>query len=103
MRKINITEFDASKYLTDEKVIAEYLSISLEEGDVDLFIHALANVAKARGIAQIAKDAGISRESLYKSLSDGAKPRFETILKLANAAGFNISFSPANKPAHASR
>ena len=64
-------------YLDNDAVIAEYLSAAAEDPNPDVFVAALGDVAKARGIAQIAKDSGLGRESLYKTLSAGAHPRFE--------------------------
>ena len=87
-------EYDAAKYLTDEETIAFYLTDALENGSEAEFLLALKNVAKARGITQLAKDSGVSRESLYKTLSGESKPRFETITKIVNALGVNLAFTP---------
>ena len=67
--------FDAAAYLDNDEVIAEYLTAAVEDPNPDVFLAALGDVAKARGMAQIAKDAGLGRESLYKALSMGAHPR----------------------------
>ena len=70
---VNISElkrFDAAEHLDSDEAIAEYLSIVLEENDPDALIHALGTIARARGMTQIAKDAGLGRESLYKALKD---------------------------------
>ena len=69
--------FDAADYLDSEAVIAEYLNVALSSEDPDLFLQAIADVAKARGMAQVAKETGLGRESLYKALAPGAKPRWE--------------------------
>jgi probable addiction module antidote protein len=87
MSKTNITAFDAAEYLDSEETIAAYLNDALESGNEDVVLAAFRDVAKARGMARIAADAGVQRESLYKSLSEGAKPRFETMLKVASALG----------------
>jgi probable addiction module antidote protein len=100
MTKIKISEFDAAKYLTSDKAIAEYLSIILEENDAELFMQAFQNVIRAKGIAQLARETGLNRESLYKTISQGAKPRFETILKLIDASGFSLVLKPSKKLAH---
>jgi probable addiction module antidote protein len=84
---IKISKFDVAEHLDNEEVIAEYLAAALEDPDTDVFLAALADVAKARGITQLAKDTGLGRESLYKTLSPGSKPRFETILKISRALG----------------
>ena len=89
--KEKITDFNPAAYLDSEETIAEYLTVILEENDSDLLLAALSNVAKARGMAQIAKDSGIGRESLYKALKPGSKPRFETIMKVMHALGVKLS------------
>ncbi|MFL6193558.1 MAG: addiction module antidote protein [Thermoanaerobaculia bacterium] len=83
--------FDAARYLTDDEAIAEYITAVLEIGDADLLLLALGDVARARGMAQVAKDAGLGRESLYKALAPGAKPRFDTVLKVARALGVRLT------------
>jgi probable addiction module antidote protein len=85
-----IIPFDAAHYLDSEEMIAEYLNQALLSGDSDVLLRAIADVAKARGIAQIAVDTGLGRESLYKALAVGAKPRFETIFKVLNALGLQL-------------
>ena len=86
--------YDAARYLTDDAAVAEYMTAVLETDDVDLLLLALADVARARGMAQVAKDAGLGRESLYKALAPGAKPRFDTVLKVARALGDRLSAHP---------
>ena len=77
--KEKFAPFDAAAYLDSDEVIAEYLTAAAEDPNPDVFLAALGDVAKARGMAQIAKEAGLGRESLYKALSSGAHPRFETV------------------------
>jgi probable addiction module antidote protein len=89
--KANLLPFDAARYLTDEAAIAEYLNAVLEAEDTDLLLLALNDIARAKGMAQVAKDAGLGRESLYKALAPGAKPRLDTILKVARALGVRFS------------
>ncbi|NRP60254.1 addiction module antidote protein [Marinobacterium sp. xm-d-564] len=86
----NLPDFDMASQLRDENDIAEYLSMVLEEGDSDELVRAIGYVAKARGMTQIAKETGLGRESLYKSLSAGAKPRFETILLVLRALNIDL-------------
>ena len=88
------TPFDASEYLDSEVMMAEYLTVALEDENPEVFVSALGNVAKAKGMAQIAKDAGLSRESLYKSLRSGSKVRYETVQKILKA--LNVKLSAAN-------
>lgn len=83
--------FDAARYLTDDDAIAEYVNAVLEADDPDLLLLALGDIARARGMAQVAKDSGLGRESLYKALTPGAKPRFDTVLKVARALGVKFS------------
>ena len=87
--------FDAADYLDNEKVIAEYLNEALEDENPDVFLIAVGDVAKARGMAQLAKDTGLGRESLYKALAPGAKPRYDTVLKLVRALGVELHATAA--------
>ena len=91
---VKIRKFDAVDYLDSEEMITEYLTAAMETEDSDLFLNALSNVAKARGIAQLAKDTGLGRESLYKTLAPGAKPRFDTIMKITKALGVPLAVKP---------
>ncbi len=77
-----LASFDASDYLDNEETIAEYLAAALENPDQDAFMMAVRDVAKARGIASVATKAGLGRESLYKTLQSGSKPRFDTVRRL---------------------
>ena len=86
--------FDAARYLDDEEAVAEYMTAVLEANDPDLLLVALSDVARAKGMAQVAKDAGLGRESLYKALAPGAKPRFETVMKVAHALGVKFTAQP---------
>jgi len=88
--------FDAVDYLTDEETIAEYLTAALNDPDPDLFLIAVRDVARARGMTQLAKDSGLGRESLYKALTPGAKPRYDTILKIMHALGVKFTASPVH-------
>ncbi|VXD14325.1 addiction module antidote protein [Marinoscillum sp. 108] len=88
-----ITKFDIAEYLEDDIMIAEYLNTVLEEGDAEDIITALGHVAKARGMSKIAEETGLSRPSLYKALSQGSKPQFDTILKVLRAVGGNLNVS----------
>jgi probable addiction module antidote protein len=92
---LKLVAFDAAKYLDDDEAIAEYMTAVLEENDPDLLLLALSDVARAKGMAQVAKDAGLGRESLYKALAPGAKPRFETVMKVARALGVKFTVQPA--------
>ena len=92
--RLNLAPFDASDYLDSEEVIAEYLTVALEDPDPDAFLMAVRDVAKARGIAIIAENAGLGRESLYKALRPGAQPRFDTVRRLLDALGVKLGVTP---------
>lgn len=89
-----LVAFDAARYLGSEDAVTEYMNAVLETGDTDLLLMALGDVARARGMAQVARDAGVGRESLYKTLSPGAKPRFDTIVRVAKALGIRLTAIP---------
>lgn len=86
--------FDAADYLDNEETIAEYISAALEDPNPDVFLTAVRDVARARGMAQLAKEAGLGRESLYKALTPGAKPRYDTMLKLLHGLGVKLAAAP---------
>ncbi len=90
---IELAPFDASDYLDNEETIAEYLAVALKNPDPNIFLVAVRDVAKARGIANVAAKAGLGRESLYKTLSPGAKPRFDTIRRLLAALDVELDIS----------
>jgi probable addiction module antidote protein len=96
--KPKLVPFDAARYLTDDAAVAEYMTAALETGDPDLLLLALADVARARGMAQVAKDAGLGRESLYKALAPGAKPRYETVMKVVRALGVHLTARTSQHP-----
>lgn len=93
----NITAFDAADYLDNDIVIAEYLNAALEEENPNVFLQAIADVAKARGMTKLAQDTGLGRESLYKALAPGAKPRYDTVIKLVRALGVELHTSPTTQ------
>jgi len=87
---LNLKPFDVSDYLDSEELIAEYLTVALENPDPDAFLMAVRDVVKARGIATISTNAGLGRESLYKTLKPGAQPRFDTVRRLLAALGVKL-------------
>lgn len=91
---MEITKFDLADYLDSEEMIAEYLNTVLEDGDSSDLIVAIGHIAKSIGMTKIAEKTGMSRPSLYKALSDGAKPQFETIMKVLKAIGGQINIKP---------
>lgn len=92
----NLIAFDASDYLENDEIIAEYLNTALEDDNPSVFLQAVADVAKARGMTKLAKDTGLGRESLYKALAPGAKPRYDTVFRLIRALGVELHAAPAH-------
>ncbi len=88
--------FDMTALLDTDEAISEYLSQVLADGDTDELIRAVGHVAKARGMAQIAKDSGLGRASLYKAFAPGAKPRFDTVVKVMRAMGVELHAQAAH-------
>lgn len=80
------------KYFKDQEAMASYLSEALRDSDPARFLEALATVAKSYGITRLARESGLGRESLYKSLRPGANPRYQTVLKIFSALGLKINF-----------
>ena len=97
MNTAQIRRFDAADYLDSDETIVAYIDAALEEGSSDVLLAAIADVAKARGMSRLASDAGVGRESLYKALAPGAKPRYETILKVLGALGVSLRARSANQ------
>ena len=93
--KIEPAPFDAADYLTDEATITEYLAAALEDPDSEMLLVALRNVARARGMAQLARDTGLGRESLYKALRPGSQPRYDTLIKVMRALGVQLTIKAA--------
>ena len=87
----NLSKFDVVDYLKTEKDIAGYLSAVLEDGDPALFVAAIGDIARAKGMTEIAKKSGVTRESLYRALKIEARPRFETVAKVIHALGMKLS------------
>jgi len=91
---VKTSRWDASDYLSTSEDIVAYLNAALEEDDPALLQAALGDVARARGMTQIAQDAGVGRESLYKSLRTDSSPSFRTIVRVLQALGVRIVFEP---------
>lgn len=88
---IKTTPFDVVEWLDSEETMAEYFRQVVEDGDPAEIAAALGHIARARGMTQVAKDAGLGSKSLYKALSPDAKPRFETVLKVTRALGLKLT------------
>jgi probable addiction module antidote protein len=90
--------YDAAKSLESEENMAAYLQAALEDGDAAMIVHALGNIARARGMSQIARKTGLRRESLYKALSPEGNPEFSTVLKVIQALGIELHAAPTQTP-----
>jgi probable addiction module antidote protein len=106
-KKETFSRFDAAEYLKTEEDMALYLDAMIEEskGDSRMIAVALGDIAKARGMTQIAKDTGLARENLYKALSADGNPEFSTVMKVITALGIKLHATPLApaKPRRASR
>ena len=91
----DLPEFDMAEHLDSDQAIAEYLTIVLEENDPAEFAHALGTIARARGMTEVARASGLTREALYKALRPTSHPRFDTIMKVVHSFGLKISVQPA--------
>jgi len=89
-----LPEFDMVEHLPDEQAIAEYLTVVLEENDPAALAGALGTIARARGMSEIAKASGFTREALYKALRPDAQPRFETVSRVCAALGVKLVAQP---------
>jgi probable addiction module antidote protein len=90
MAKIRTKPWDAADYLETGEDMAAYLEAAFEDGDPALIAAALGDIARARGMTQIAREAGLGRESLYKALSPEGNPEFATVLKVMRALGLRL-------------
>jgi probable addiction module antidote protein len=95
MAKTLTTPWDPADHLHTEEDMAAYLEAALEDGDPTLIAAALGDIARAKGMTQVAREAGLGRESLYKALSPAGNPEFATILKVVAALGLKLHAAPA--------
>jgi len=94
------TPLDISELLNSEEKISAYLSAVIEDNDLELLLQAIGYVAKAYGIAQISKDTGLGRESLYKAFTAKTYPRFDTVIRVLSAMNLSFQIKPNNQPIH---
>ncbi|QKI89223.1 addiction module antidote protein [Thiomicrorhabdus xiamenensis] len=94
MSNLNSVPYDPAEYLTTAEDVKSYLEACLEENDPQLFIKALGIAARSQGMAEISKQTGLGRESLYKSFGEGKHPRFETVFKVIQALGLEFRLQP---------
>jgi probable addiction module antidote protein len=97
MSTVKIKPFDPAEYLDDSESIAAYMSEALESEDPAFIADALGVVARARGMSEVAREAGVSRESLYRALSTDGNPEFATVLRVVRALGLRLSATPVQQ------
>ena len=95
MTKTTACVWDPAEHLQSDEDMAAYLEAALEEGDAPLFAAALGDIARAKGMSQLARETGLGRESLYKALSPSGNPEFATILRVVSALGLQLHASRA--------
>jgi probable addiction module antidote protein len=93
-KHIELRAWDAAEHLESDEDIAAYLDAALEEGDPALVVAVLGDIARARGMTQLAREAGVGRESLYKALSASGNPEFATVMKIVRALGLRFQVQP---------
>lgn len=91
-----VTKWDASEYLETEEDMAAYLNAALEDGDTSVIAAALGDVARAKGMTQLSKETGITRDGLYKALSPTGNPSFDTVQKVVRAFGLKLDVAAAS-------
>lgn len=89
--KVTTRKWDASEYLDNPEMIHEYLKAAFEDGDSEMLLIAIGNVAKAQGMSEIARKTKLSRQNLYKALSPGGAPKFDTVKKVVEAFGCKLA------------
>lgn len=95
MPKTVTTPWDPAEHLKSDEDMAAYLEAALDEGDPTLVAAALGDIARAKGMTEVAREAGLGRESLYKALSPAGNPEFATIMKVVSALGLKLHATPA--------
>lgn len=90
--------WDPAEHLKTDEDMAAYLNVALEDGDLSLIMATLGDIARARRMALVAQEAGLGRESLYKSLSSNGHPEFATVLKVVHALGFRLQVTGSAAP-----
>jgi probable addiction module antidote protein len=92
--KVRTRLYDSAEYLDTPEAIAEYLTEALEDADPSFIAKAIGTAARARGMSEVAREAGVSRENLYRALSGETKPEFETIRRVLDALGVRLEVKP---------
>ncbi len=96
MSKVKTKPFDPAEYLDDDESIAAYMTDALESGDPSFVADALGVIARARGMSDVARESGVSRESLYRALSADGNPEFATVMRVVQALGLKLTAVPAH-------
>ena len=99
MARLRTTRWDTADYLDSPERIAGYLQAAFEDGDPALIAAAIGDVARAKGMSQVSRDAGLGRESLYKALSSSGNPALATVLRVLHSVGLELRAVPARRPA----
>ena len=94
MSKEAYSPWDSAEFLNNDETVIEYLTAALEENDPEFFVKAVGNVARAAGMASIAEETQLSRQSLYKALSGERNPRISTLMKVLGALGVQLTVAP---------
>jgi probable addiction module antidote protein len=92
---LKTTRWDASEFLDNDEAIAAYLNAAFEDGNPAFIAASIGHVAKAKGMSQIARETGLSRENLYRALGDDGNPELSTMTKVMRALGMRIQIAPA--------
>ena len=100
-RIADLAKFDMAEQLRSKEDIAAYITLVIEDGDASELAHALGIASRARGMSEVARDAGITREALYKALRPDTKPRFDTIARVCAALGVRLVAQPVHEDKHA--
>ena len=92
--KITFSKWDPAKYINTKEAVIAHLEVALEENDTELLFSVIGDIARSKGMSKIARELGVSREGLYRSLAPTGNPSFETVLKLLDILGLRIKLEP---------
>ena len=93
-KKVTFSKWDPAKYINTKEAVIAHIEAALEENDTEIFLSVLSDIARSKGMSQIAKELGVSREGLYRSLAPAGNPSFETVFKLLAILGLQIKLEP---------
>ena len=93
-KKAKLTEWNPAKYITTKEAVIAHIEVALEETDTELFLASISDIARSKGMAKIARELGLSREGLYRSIAPTGNPSFETVLKLLDILGYKLKVEP---------